>query len=228
MTCGRHTARGRSAGIRIVEAGLIGIAALLLLDCAQGAWQSLRQVGHWWLLVPMGVLGVVSADFASGTLHWLCDRFFCAETPFLGRALIRPFREHHVDPGDIARHGLLELHGNSCIPVIAAFGCASLLPGSSADPVRLAFDLWLGSFLAASLATNQFHMWAHAPAVPTGVRWLQRSGLILSAERHQRHHRGGFDRSYCMTSGVLNPWLDRVDFFGQLERKIRALPGGHP
>jgi ubiquitin-conjugating enzyme E2 variant len=226
MTCGRRTAEHRSAGIRIVEAVLICIAALLLLELALDAWRSLRQVGHWWLLVPMGVLGLVSADFASGTLHWLCDRFFRADTPLLGRMLIRPFREHHVDPVDITRHDLLELHGNSCIPVIAVLGCASLLPGSSTDPVRLAFDLWLGFFLAASLATNQFHMWAHAPAVPAGVRWLQRHGLILSAERHQRHHRGDFDRSYCMTLGVLNPWLDRVDFFGKVERRIRALPSG--
>ena len=89
--------------------------------------------------------------------------------------------------------------------------------------LRQGFDLWLLVFLVASLATSQFHMWAHATQAPAAVRWLQRKGVILSPARHARHHRGGFDRSYCMTSGLLNPVLDRIDFFGNLERGIRSL-----
>ena len=82
--------------------------------------------------------------------------------------------------------------------------------------------------VAASMATNQFHMWAHATSVPASVRWLQRLGLVLSPERHARHHCGEFDRSYCMTSGWLNPLLDRIDLFGRIERRIRGSSGASP
>ncbi len=125
----------------------------------------------------------------------------------------------------MTRHGLLELHGNSCIPVVAALGAARLLGGEMPSVLRLVFDLWMGVFVAASMATNQFHLWAHAASVPASVRWLQRLGLVLSPERHARHHRGEFDRSYCMTSGMLNPLLDRIDLFGRLERRIRGTSG---
>jgi ubiquitin-conjugating enzyme E2 variant len=86
-----------------------------------------------------------------------------------------------------------------------------------------AVDVWLFVFLVLSMATNQFHMWAHATSVPRVVRLLQASRVILSPERHALHHDGNFDRSYCITSGVLNPLLDRSDFFGRMERGIRAL-----
>ena len=210
---------------RILDASLVALAAAMLLSLALRSADTLQATGLWWLLPPAAFAGVICADFATGTAHWFCDRFFSVDTPILGALLIRPFREHHVDPEAMTRHGLLELHGNSCIPVIAALGAARLLGGEAPSALRLGFDLWLGVFVAASMATNQFHRWAHATSVPASVRWLQRLGLVLSPERHARHHRGEFDRSYCMTSGMLNPLLDRIDFFGRLERRIRGRSG---
>jgi ubiquitin-conjugating enzyme E2 variant len=215
--------------MRVLEAVLIAVAAGLWIDLAAGAGRSLAGAGSGaWVALPAAALGVLAADFATGTVHWFCDRFFREQTPLVGPMLIRPFREHHRDPAAMTRHGLLELHGNSAIPVIAALLLARALPvvgaGSGGGTWRAAFEVGLAVFLAASMATNQFHLWAHHPRPPRAVRWLQRRGIILSPERHALHHRGGFDRSYCMTSGLLNPWLDRVDFFGALERAIRRLP----
>jgi hypothetical protein len=209
----------------LLDASLIALAGAMLLSLAVRSAESLHATGLWWLLPPSALAGLVCADFATGTVHWVCDRFFREDTPILGALLIRPFRDHHLDPEAMTRHGLLELHGNSCIPVIVALAAARLLPGEAQGVLRLGFDLWLGAFVAASMATNQFHMWAHAASVPSGVRWLQRRGLVLSPERHARHHCGEFDRSYCMTSGWLNPLLDRVDLFGRLERRIRSVSG---
>ena len=214
--------------IRIVEAGLIGIAIVLLGELGASAIGSLLSSGHWWLLAPAVTFGIVGADFGTGAVHWFGDRFFNERTPVVGPMLIRPFREHHSDPEAMTRHGLLELHGNSCIPVIIVLGVVRLLPGDSACTARLGFDLWLWVLLTASMATNQLHMWAHATSVPAAARWLQRRGVILPPERHARHHRGDFDRSYCLTTGWLNPALDRIDFFGSLERGIRNLAGPIP
>jgi ubiquitin-conjugating enzyme E2 variant len=209
--------------IRGFEATLICVAMTLLVALAAHAFGTLLDGGAWWLLAPAAILGVLAADFGTGAIHWLCDRFFREDTPVIGPVLIRPFREHHVHPEAMTHNGLLELHGNSCIPVIAVLALALLGAGERTGRLELALDLWLVVFLGASLATNQFHMWAHARQAPAFVRWLQRKGVILSPERHARHHRAGFDRSYCMTSGLLNPLLDRIDFFGNLERGIRSL-----
>ncbi len=208
---------------RSVDAGLVAAAVGLLLAQAARSLQGLQATEAWWMIPAAFVLGVLCADFATGAVHWFCDQFFNETTPLLGPALIRPFREHHVDPQGMVRHGLLELHGNSAIPVIAVLGAANLSESSPASPGGVALQLWLFFLCASSMATNQFHRWAHAPSVPGPVRWLQRHGVILSPERHALHHGGRFDRSYCMTSGWMNPLLDRIDFFGRIERGLRAL-----
>ena len=211
---------------RCLEAGLIAAALGLLAVQGSRALAGLNASAAWWMAPMALAAGVLCADFASGAVHWFCDRFFEETTPVIGGALIQPFREHHVDPQSIVRHGMLELHGNTAIPVVAALGAAQLVPRGAATAWSSALDVWLLLLCAASMATNHFHMWAHAPSVPRAVRWLQHRGLILSPERHALHHRGGFDRSYCITLGLLNPALDRIDFFGRVERRVRTLHPG--
>jgi ubiquitin-conjugating enzyme E2 variant len=177
-------------------------------------------------MLPLGFFfGVLSADFASGTAHWFCDSFFSERTPLIGPTLILPFRDHHADPTSILRHGPVELHGNSCLPVALVLGIGAALPwelgGGAGDFARV----WLFFMAVATMVTNQVHQWAHAEVRPSPVRWLQRRGLILSPEGHARHHRGGFKRSFCTTTGWLNPLLDRTGFFRRLECRIRSFPG---
>ena len=81
------------------------------------------------------------------------------------------------------------------------------------------------SFSAAAVATNVFHRWAHAASPPRVARRLQRLGLILTPMRHALHHRGEHDRAYCVTSGWLNPVLDRLGFFARLERMVGRVAG---
>ena len=71
-----------------------------------------------------------------------------------------------------------------------------------------------------SFGTNLFHKWAHERKPPVVVRWLQRSGLILEPERHQRHHRD-YSRGFCVTSGWMNPLLDALRFFPRVELVVR-------
>ena len=180
------------------------------------------------LAVPLAALaGYLVADFLAGAVHWLADRYFRPATPILGPLLIAPFREHHVDSSGITRHDFFEVSGNNalaCVPVVLAL-FALPAPSDFATTFLTLFGL---SLTAALVATNQFHRWAHSPDPPPLARTLQGLGLILTPERHARHHSAAHDRAYCVTSGWLNPLLDGLRVFERLEKLIDGLRRDRP
>jgi hypothetical protein len=200
----------------VSAAGLL--TALLALRLARGvggagdaAWVAAGLLAGW-----------VAADFASGLVHWWADRIAREDFPLLGESFVRPFREHHLEPSSICDHGLLETNGNNCLVVLPFLGIAWLLvpplPGGSAALLGTAGFLGLA---AAGCLTNQIHKWAHLPRVPAALGWLQRAGLLLSPEHHARHHTPPFTSRYCITTGWLDPLLDRLGFFPALERMLQ-------
>jgi hypothetical protein len=156
------------------------------------------------------LFGFIAADIASGLLHWFCDTYLAVRTPLIGPMLIAPFREHHVDPGALARHGVFERNGNNCLgslPLLLGALCW-LTPSAGAGALH---DLGAGFLCALAITlcfTNQIHAWAHSTNVPRAVRWLQRAGVLLAPERHAVHHRGA--RAYAVVSGWSNAWLDHA------------------
>lgn len=175
------------------------------------------------LVTLLGIIaGYLLADFVSGSVHWIADRYFDPETPILGPALIAPFREHHEDALAMTRHDFFEVSGNNGLATIP-LALGLLLqspPESGAGLFAVSSVLSLGLFV---VATNQFHCWAHVKTPPRFAGVLQRAGLILSPNHHAAHHRGLHDRAYCVTSGWLNPLLDRIQFFRKLDLLIARI-----
>ncbi|MCZ6463626.1 MAG: kua-ubiquitin conjugating enzyme hybrid localization domain protein [Proteobacteria bacterium] len=201
-------------------ASVCGFAALWLLVCARLGRVHDAATGSALALAALP-LGYVLADGVSGVVHWAADRFFGPRTPILGPLLVRPFREHHHDPGAMAHHGFLEVSGNSCLVSIPLLGTLASLPAPAS--IGLAFlQAILLSLTIGVFGTNLFHKWAHTANVARPVAWLQRHGWILRPEHHAVHHGGDHDRAFCITTGWLNPLLDRWRFFWQLERLLGA------
>ncbi len=176
-----------------------------------------------WLAALAIPLAFVLGDFVGGLVHWAADTYFSEDTPVVGPALVKPFRQHHIFPRDICKHTLVSIVGNVCIlavPVLAL--CLFLLWVSQHG--LLAFAI-LGTTLmvAATVATNVFHKWAHQERPSAGVRWLQRLRLVLEPRHHQLHHTEPFERHYCITNGWLNPLLNKIRFFRKLEAILRFL-----
>ena len=212
---------GYSPAVRRFEIASIVTYALAM------SWLALRLAHQVWakpfLAVSAFMFGFVAADFGSGFVHWMADTWGTPEWPLIGRALIRPFREHHVDQKEITRHDFVETNGNNCFISIAPTVGAALLPAHGAGWFFVAAAMFSMSF--AIFGTNQFHKWAHLDEPPRAARVLQRAGLILSPEHHEVHHSAPCAKYYCITVGWLNEALFRLRFFQILERIVTALTG---
>ena len=173
-------------------------------------------------LVALGIpLGLVFGDLVTGIVHWVGDTYFSEDTPIIGPGFVKPFRQHHIYPRDICTHNLVTTLGNSCIFAVPTmlFCLFWLLMGPA--PGWLAFAVLLVTIMAAAtVATNQFHKWAHEPESSAFVRWLQRSRLVLEPAHHEVHHTTPHDSHYCITNGWLNPFLNKINFFRRLESAL--------
>ena len=215
--------RGRPLWIETVEAasifafvvcwGVVGARILEVTPSERLLW-----------IVPLSLaLGLMVADFVGGAVHWFADTYFDPETPILGAVLIEPFRDHHQDPAGITRHGFLELLGNNAMGTLPMAGILLALgPPASGLWAQLGHSA-VAALALALFATNAFHCWAHMEEPPGFAAWLQRRRLVLSPEVHSRHHCAAHDSSYCVTSGWLNPLLDRWRFFGRLEALLSTV-----
>jgi len=86
------------------------------------------------------------------------------------------------------------------------------------------YSMWLFGSIGVAL-TNQIHQWAHTYRPPTIVVWLQNSGIILAKENHLIHHRPAFDGYYCITTGWMNPVLEKIKFWKFMENIVSRLTG---
>src|SRR3954470_14923737 len=154
--------QGYSPAVRKFE--IASIAAYAVVMAWLVAHLAPRALDKPFLAMSALMLGFVAADFVSGFVHWAADTWGAPEWPIVGKALIRPFREHHVDQTEITRHDFIETNGNNCFISIFPSVAAALLPMSGTVPVFAAEVMFALSL--AVLGTNQFHKWAHMERPP--------------------------------------------------------------
>jgi len=180
--------------MRAVETAATGVFLALL-----GVSIFRIETPFWSIPIALAA-GWLLADLFSGLVHWTLDSFGSVRTPILGPAFIRPFSEHHVDPAGMTRHDFIEVNGAICFGCLPLLLCSFFLEGFA--HAVLLFTC------TGILVTNQCHKWAHSEHPPSGVRFLQRWGLVLSAEEHVKHHTPPFDTHFCTASGWLNRTFD--------------------
>lgn len=215
------SARRSSRLVALDAFSLIAAAGLTAVSFAR--FETLPPFAWLPLLAFAALAGWAFADFGSGLVHYLCDRFGREDTPLLGPAVIRPFRAHHRDPREITRHGFVELSGNNALaltPLLAA--TAGLAPSFGEALLPSAAFSWLISASVGLFATNQIHRWAHMTRPPRFARVLQRARLAISVEAHARHHTGAHDVAFCITNGWCNAPLDRARVWARVEWALRA------
>jgi plasmanylethanolamine desaturase len=222
----RVLANGYTSPIRRLEVGSIAAFFIAIGVLAARLWPWIPQSP--WLVLTAFLLGFLAADFISGFVHWLADTWGRTDMPVVGSMLLRPFREHHVDPEAIARHDFVETNGNNCLVCVVPVGLVILLPQRPGEWFNLFFASFMGSCALWILGTNQFHKWAHMKHPPLLAVWLQRLHLILPPEHHAIHHTAPFNKYYCITVGWLNRPLQIIRFFQVLEYLVTWTTGVIP
>jgi ubiquitin-conjugating enzyme E2 variant len=197
--------------------------------CVMAAWVGVHvvsfQVGAIELAVGVFTARVVT-DFACGMIHWAGDTWGRTNTPVIGRMFVRTFREHHVDPRAITRHGTVQLLGEQAIVGAPLMPLLWLYEPESAYGATLLVFMY--AVLVVAMAANVFHRWAHMTRPPLVGRVMQRAGLIISFKQHAKHHRPPYVQHYCIAIGWLNPLLDGIRFWRGLEWLIYKCTGAVP
>ncbi|MGD8606242.1 MAG: fatty acid desaturase CarF family protein [Myxococcales bacterium] len=176
-----------------------------------------------WVAVVLGVVvGAFAIDFVTGFVHFACDRFGDPETPVLGPLLIKAFRDHHDHPHAILEHDWVETNGEPCVlTTFALIALACFVPETHSQlGAATATGVWTMAALGAF--ANQAHKWAHMPNAPRVVRLFQRAGLILRPGEHGRHHDAPHQTAYCISTGWMNPLLERLGLWSWLERSWKG------
>lgn len=201
-----------------------------------------KSLGDWTSLVAfVGCVlsAILTADFASGLVHWFMDTWGTVDMPVIGKTFIRSFREHHLAPAAMTKHSLTETNGDNCLltlPVLLSLARSDVVLSQSrlslANPAVNAYTFLFTMFLVLFVClTNQIHKWSHmhAPSPPPHyVRVLQKMHIILPPKHHNAHHTAPFDRYYCITTGWLNAPLEKLHFWRILETAITAATGQQP
>lgn len=208
------------------------IASILAFGLLSGyiAWRIGRgAIGSDWAIIAAATFaGYVGADLGSGLVHWGFDTWGSIYTPVLGKAFIRPFREHHFDEKAITRHDFIETNGNNCLVALPVLALALIPTPGHGAPIGTFLSTFLLFVCVGTMATNQIHKWSHQDNPSPFIATLQRWHVILPPEHHSIHHKPPHETHYCITTGWLNPVLRSIGFFTTAERVITAVTGAQP
>lgn len=168
------------------------------------------------LLKAIGILLLV--DFITGVVHWLEDSFWSPNTPILGKWLVEPNLAHHKNGQEFLKKSYLQSSWD-----LLFIGGTLLLIAYFTHHLR--WEIWLFVILASN--ANQIHKWAHITRdtnKPKIINWLQKIYILQSTKHHGQHHRKPNDTHFCTVTNLLNPILDKTNFWRHLEYVLSVQP----
>lgn len=190
------------------------------------AGQTLIAESWAWTLAPLFLVGLLGSDLVSGLAHWFFDNYGSPETPLFGQT-IELFRVHHDLPKDICNSNFVFTCGHVCLWAVPLYsvgiGTHFVVQGTAAAALVAAGEFIFATGLLFLVLTNQFHKWAHLDERPAWLEFLQQKRFVLEPNHHNVHHTPPYESYYCITTGWLNPFLFKIDFFTRMEKFLAAI-----
>jgi hypothetical protein len=156
------------------------------------------------------LLTIGLADLVAGLVHWFEDAYVREDTPLIGSAVGRPNVIHHHLPRYFTRfswwYSSRDLLVISGLIVLAAWSLG-----------LLTWPVWL--FAIISTNANEVHKWSHRTRLENGplISRLQDLRILQTVRHHALHHTNPKNCHYCPLTNLLNPVLDRLQFWSALE-----------
>ncbi|MDP1560887.1 MAG: fatty acid desaturase CarF family protein [Pirellulaceae bacterium] len=161
------------------------------------------------------------ADLITGIVHWIQDKYVDHNDSIDFLDSIAEYNElHHQKPtAMIQNSGWTNMQSSFYVSTPVALG---------AWLIGAPLWLWLACFFCGF--GNLVHRWAHLPKrrLNWGIRFMQWTGLFISHEHHDRHHRSmeglvpkhlsGY--RFCPMTNWVNPVLDSIRFWPSLEHVL--------
>lgn len=183
------------------------------------------------MIFGAAILGIITADFGSGLVHWGADSYGSVEG-VIGKSFIRPFREHHIDPTSITRHDFIETNGdNFAVTMFSQINMAYKFFTFTDAEIQETYNWETYIYLLSIFIsfTNQFHKWSHTYfGLPRYITILQDLHIILPRKHHRIHHVAPHETYFCITTGWLNYPMEKYGFWTKLEYAIEVVTGTKP
>jgi uncharacterized iron-regulated membrane protein len=152
---------------------------------------------------------VLVADFISGLIHWWEDTYGLPTWPVIGRLVIEPNIDHHLNPGLMGTMaGFADRNYQPVLAALAVTGLAWLAGWFSWPLAAIAVMASLG---------NESHYWSHRGGNGPIVRFLHDACLVITPQQHAKHHKPPYDKYFCTITNLVNPVLERICFWKLLE-----------
>lgn len=163
----------------------------------------------------------ILADFLVGVLHWIKDTYFSPHTPIIGNIFIWPSRLHHIKPRHIVEQSDIELFKSSALWTLTWMGPLFLYIGISVFTASLFFTISINDIV---------HKYAHLidSERPAFITFLQKIQIFQSHNQHHLHHINPFEINYCPITPFTNMYLEKINFWRNLENLIENITGIKP
>jgi plasmanylethanolamine desaturase len=165
-------------------------------------------------------LVVLLSDFVSGFFHWLEDVYAKPGMPFIHQIAVDN-ELHHTKPRDFLKKSWWQSSWD------VALACSLIVIGAWwIDMLNWAIVL----FTVLITNANQIHKWTHQnnQEKPAIISWLQKIYVLQTSRQHGKHHSGEKNTHYCVMTNILNPVLEKINFWRNLERFNQAMFGLKP
>lgn len=173
------------------------------------------------LSIPLIMMStyIISVLF-TGILHFTFDNYFTTNTPIIG-VVVHEFREHHTDPGRIARRDTLQAIEHAVIPTIFI----NLLLLFVKNPFIIQILIGFGFF---GIITNIVHRYNHlkpGTKMPLFIEWAQKLKLIQNNQEHNIHHTAPHTTSFFILSDIFNSYFNKKDIWRKITIIVKSLTG---